>query len=242
MIAGDGAILRGTLLRPESATGREAILRHGVASSRYGMLGHARYLLEAAYICLLSDSRGHGISGGELVTYGVREAADVARWAEFLERQEGVTRLYGLGGSMGAAVLLQSIVPETRFRAVVAECSFDSFRHVAVQRLEQFTGVSAGPLFVAPVEAGLLYARLRYGVDLGSASPAESLRRTNVPVLFVYGSTDRNIPPVHSERLMRVRPSASRLWIVQGGHHVDALSMEPTRFPKAVLEWFAEHD
>ena len=105
----DGITLRGSLFRPEKPNGGAVILLHGVASSRDGMLGHARILLDAGYICLLPDSRGHGVSDGDVISYGLREAGDVARWAAFLQNEPNSERLYGLGESMGAAVLLESL-------------------------------------------------------------------------------------------------------------------------------------
>jgi alpha-beta hydrolase superfamily lysophospholipase len=59
------------------------------------MLAHARYLLRGGFTVLMHDSRGHGVSGGDIVTYGVREAGDVDAWADFALHVCGIDRLYG---------------------------------------------------------------------------------------------------------------------------------------------------
>ena len=46
----------------------------------------------------------------------------------------GTSSLYGLGESLGAAILIESLPREPRFRAVVAECPFDSFEDIAYYR------------------------------------------------------------------------------------------------------------
>ena len=68
--------------------------------------------------CFAPDSRA------ALVTYGVKEAEDIHLWADYLYRTQDVQNLYGLGDSMGGAVLLQSLPLEPRFQAVVAESAF----------------------------------------------------------------------------------------------------------------------
>jgi pimeloyl-ACP methyl ester carboxylesterase len=157
----DGVVLRAWLFRPLAANGRAVILLHGVADTRAGVLAHARMLLQHGYTVLAPDSRGHGESGGTLITYGLREAEDVHRWADWLEAREHPQGLYGLGESMGAAILLQALPREPRFRAVVAECSFYDLRHVAFSRLAEGSGINPGIanwLFFPTVESAFLYA------------------------------------------------------------------------------------
>jgi len=69
---------------------------------------------------------------------------------------------------MGAAILLQSLPGEGRFRAVVADSSFATFEEIAFDRLDQ-NGLRSRALTWPLVEIGFTYARLRYGVDLWSA-------------------------------------------------------------------------
>lgn len=240
-VTSGGVTLRAWLVRPKHPNGAAVILLHGVADSRAGMSGHAYYLLRAGYTCLLPDSRGHGLSGGNLITYGVEERSDVAAWASFLIAEMHPSAVYGLGESMGAAILLQSLARGTPFRAVVAECPFSSFRAVAVDRLAGLSGIPAPWLFQPVVAAGFVYSNLRYGLHLEDASPLFALQQSNTPVLLIHGSQDRNIPPEHSRRLLAARPAETVLWEVEGARHVNALSVEPEQFPRVVLKWFAEH-
>jgi uncharacterized protein len=93
------------------------------------------YLLRNGYAALLPDARGHGSSSGGLVTYGLKEAGDTAMWAQRMASQPGVERIYGLGESMGAGVLIQSLADHPGFRAIVAECPFSKFENVALYRV-----------------------------------------------------------------------------------------------------------
>jgi pimeloyl-ACP methyl ester carboxylesterase len=152
-------------------------------------------------------------------------------------------KLYAIGGSMGAAVLLQSLDVETRYRAVVAEGSYSTFPDVAYLRMSQGTGLPlawARWLMVPIVEPGMLYAHLRYQVTLSSISPEEAVRRTRIPVLLIHGTGDTNITPDHSERLHTAGPT-TELWEPAGAGHVDALRHDPAGYEQRVIGWLTGH-
>ena len=177
MSASDGAVLRGWFFTPEASNGNVVLVLHGISDSRGGVMGLARLFVENHYTVLAPDNRGHGESGGELVTYGLRERDDVRRWVDWLEASEHPRNVYGMGESLGAAVLLQSLERETRFSAVVAECPFADFERVAVDRVAQrIPGpLAVGRALAAPmVWSAFVYARGKYGVDFRGASPESS--------------------------------------------------------------------
>ena len=193
----------------------------------------------AGFTVLMPDSRGHGSSGGPIVTYGIRESDDVHRWADYLLRRHP-GRLYGLGQSMGAAILLQSLSHEPRFRAVVADCPFDSFEDIASYRLEHASNLGRWAAWPV-VQMGFLYARLRYGADLWRASPAQAVRATRVPILLIHGTADDHIPPRESEALHALNPQSTTLWLVEGAGHVGSIGQQPREYAGRVTAWFTSH-
>jgi dipeptidyl aminopeptidase/acylaminoacyl peptidase len=236
--AADNAVLHAWCFTPPHPSGAAVILLHGVVDTRQGVLGQARFLLRHGYTVLAPDARGHGESGGEPISYGVREADDVHRWADWLCQRQRVDRLYGLGVSMGAAILLQSLRVEPRFRAVVSECPFVTFEEISYDRMRQWGGLNrtaAWPL----VRPAFFYARLRHGIDLDQASPAAVVRSTTVPILLIHGTADTNIPPRHSRELHALNPRATELWEVPGATHVTALAAEPQVYEEKVVAWFS---
>jgi hypothetical protein len=242
--ASDGAVLRAWLFTPENGNGDYVIALHGISDSRGGVMGLARLFVENRYAVLAPDSRGHGESGGELVTYGVREADDVHRWVDWMIATEHPRNVYGMGESLGAGVLLQSLARERRFSAVVAECPFANFEGVAEDRVAQRI---PGPLWMRRVVAlpmvwsGFLYARVRYGLDFRNASPEIAVEHTETPVLLIHGLADTNIYPGHSKILAARNPGKISLWLVPGARHTAAYDAAPLEFRTRVLGWFADH-
>jgi uncharacterized protein len=239
--ARDGIVLRAWLLTPPTPNGNAVVILHGIADSRASQLGLARMFLGHGYAVLAPDSRAHGESGGDLTTYGLLEADDVHRWVSWLidDRQPG--HVFGVGESLGGAVLLESLAIEPRFSAVVADSSFSSFGRIARERVAQRLPFPQGIgrlLAAPPIWAGFLYARLRYGLDLRAASPEDALARSTTPVLLIHGLWDRLTPPEHSKILAASNRRWTELWLVPGAGHTGAFAAAPLEFEDRVLGFF----
>ena len=243
--AADGVSLKGWFIQPERSNGNAVIFLHGVTDNREGMGGFARLFLAHGYSALLIDSRAHGESGGTLATYGVLEHDDVHRWVSWLYQQRRAKCVYGLGESMGAAILVQSLDTEPKLCGAIAESPFATFRDGAYSKFSEMSGLGLwfGKTLGQPmIESGLLYARLRYGVDLTQASPSYAARNSTVPLLLIHGTADRNIFPVNSEKLHRVDAAHSELWEVPGAFHTGAWARDPQGFESRVLQWCSMHN
>jgi uncharacterized protein len=237
----DGTVLRGWIFRPQSANGNAAILLHGLADNRLGMVGYANFLLAHGFTVLLPDARAHGASGGELATYGLVERNDIHQWIDFLEAEAHPRCVFGLGESMGAAELLQSLDTHPKLCAVAAESPFANFREIAYDRMGQ--PFRAGPwlgrtLFRPIVETAFLRARWKYRLDMEQVSPEQSIANSDVPVLLIHGQIDGNIPVRHS-RLIHTRDPGTLLWEVPHADHCGAFSVAPQEFEQRLLDWFS---
>jgi len=245
--ADDGVVLRGWRIRVVKGNGDAVILFHGQSDNRTGMLGTAELLLRNGYSVLLPDARAHGISGGALATYGVKESGDIRRWFEWLNQTQDPHCIYGLGESMGAAELLQSLKTEAGFCAVAGESPFANFREASYDRMGERIGAGAwaGRILMRPaVEVGFLYARWKYGIDLSQAAPDKAVAWSQTPVLLIHGKKDDNLPPRNSELIIaqsRGHNSQVVLWEPQEAGHCGAAGSEPKEYERLVIGWFGDH-
>ena len=228
-----GARLRAWWFEPPAAMG-SVLLMHGVADSRRGMLACGRMLLRHGYRVLAPDSRGHGDSGGEMLTHGLREVDDVRRWVAWVRARHGEEPVFGLGESMGAAILLQAAGRGVPFQGIVAESPYAAFQDVARYRVRQKAGL-AGP---ALADSALLYARVRYGLDFSQASPLAGIGGIHVPVLLIHSTEDTNIPQEQSLRLAAQNPGFVRVWAPEGVAHTAAMAARPAEFERRVVDHF----
>jgi alpha-beta hydrolase superfamily lysophospholipase len=238
--AGDGAALEAWQFQPRQWNGGTVLVLHGHLDTREGTSTFASMLMQHGYAALVPDNRGHGSSGGAEVTYGIRERDDIRSWVGWALSSGHARRVYGLGESMGAANLLQSLPVEPRFRAVVAEGAFTGFRRVAYERVGRRFGMPPG-LSGILVEPAFLYVRLRYGLPLADANPLDAVRQSHTPVLYIHGTSDTNITPDNSRLLYETRSEASELWQPEGATHTRASLSYPEEFERRVIGWFDTH-
>jgi uncharacterized protein len=235
--AHDQVRLVGSFYPADQPSHRCIAILHGVGSSRADMPGMTRSFQLAGFHVLLPDSRAHGESGGNLITYGLLEKEDLKRWVGFLTGQDCSSGIFALGISMGAAVLAQTLPEESRIRAAVAESSFSSFAEIGQDRVWQmvpFLGWLTRPIVIS----GLTYLRLSTGLNFWAADPSAVAKRTQTPVLLIHGTADTNIAPKHSERLLPLYRNAKLHW-VKGGQHAGCFGRDQVSYMAQVLSWFA---
>jgi hypothetical protein len=245
--ATDGIVLRAWTLVPAQSNGNAIILLHGHQNNRGMLLDRADLFLRHGYAVLLPDARDHGQSGGQYATFGVLESGDVRRWYNWLEANQHPHCIDGYGTSMGAAGILEAMRTTPGFCAVVADSPFDSFREVSYERMGQMfgTGDWLGRTLLRPVvDIGILYVRLRYGINMEEASPDRAVAQTTIPVLLVHGTSDTNLPIRHSLMILAdnaQRKPALAFWKVPGAEHCEAIKVDPAGFEQRVVGWFDQH-
>jgi uncharacterized protein len=239
----DGNVtLQAWRIRPEKDNGNAVILLHGLGDNRTGMIGYAELLIRHGYSVLVPDARAHGASGGDLETFGLLEREDIRNWFEWLQATQHPHCIFGLGESLGAAQLLQSLQSESGFCAVAAESSFANFREIAYDRMGQYfnTGPWLGRTILRPaVLAAFSYARWKYGLAMWQVSPEDAVARTKVPVLLIHGQIDHNIPVRHSRQIASRNPAVV-LWEVPNADHCGGISGAPREFESRIIDWFVE--
>jgi fermentation-respiration switch protein FrsA (DUF1100 family) len=244
LTSADGIVLKAWLIQPSKYNGNGVLLLHGLGDNRGGTIGYAEVLLAAGYSVLMPDARAHGESGGALTTYGLIERGDIHQWTSWLESRLHPNCILGLGESLGAAEVLQSLAAEGRFCAVVAESSFSNFHEIAYDRMGQQFGVGAwlGETVLRPVVwSALFWAEHKYGFRMEKVSPEDALSGSQTPVLLIHGADDHNIPPRHSERILRSRPQGTEIWRVPGVDHCGTIGAAPEEFRQRLLGFYAAH-
>jgi len=242
--AADGVVLKGWYVHPSAYNGNAVVLLHGITDNREGVAGYGHLLLQHGYAVLLPDARRHGESGGELATYGVKEADDIHRWVSWVYQHDPPQCVYGFGESYGAALVLQSLAVEKRFCAVAAESTFSTAREMSFERV-------SGPLHLRAwfgrtlgrpaIWSAVVYARVRYGVDLLQPNPLQAVAHSTVPVLLIHGADDRNIAPLHSQLIASAAPDHVELWLVPHAGHTMAWAAAHQEFESRLLGWLASH-
>ncbi len=191
--------------------GGTIIFLHGVADSRVAGVGVITRFLARGFDVVAFDSRAHGLSSGDVCTYGYFEKADLVRVIDAI----GATRVVLIGHSLGAAVALQTAATDKRVQAVVSAESYADLRTVASERAYFLPALIIDRAFRTAEQQG------HFVVD--AVNPAAAAVNIDVPVLVVHGADDDATPPHHAEEIFRALAGPKKLMLVAGARHAGSL-------------------
>lgn len=231
----DGTPLRAWYMSSPRPTGRAVVIAHGIDDNRLvsGItLRLAPDLLAAGFDVLAFDLRASGESGGDEITFGLRESWDVLAAVEEA-RRHGASRVAVLGFSQGGAAAILAAARSSSVDAVVTDSAFAELDVTLSREAEGFyrlpppVAAFATGLF-APV-AGFDPATVRPIGVIGAIAPR--------PILLIHGDADATVAVGDAARLEAAAgPSASR-WIVPGADHVKGYVVDPSGYTNRVLRF-----
>lgn len=175
------------------------LLCHGVGGGKETQANFARFLNAEGYNVLRFDFRGYGDSGGNWISYGDRERADVLAAATWIKanRAQEAQLLYGIGVNTGAAALLGATAQaQGQFDGLVLIEPFADFDELArtcfARLLPDYARVLA-------IDLALPVASLHAGADLQRFKPVDwAARAWPSPILVIHGNGLAFVPAYQS--------------------------------------------
>jgi alpha-beta hydrolase superfamily lysophospholipase len=230
--AADGVLLAGLVFPAEAPRGF-VLLVHGVGAEKCQFLHSVAPLRERGFTVFTYDQRDHGESGGLTCTFGLLEAADLARvWALASRRVPGTRILYAI--SMGGAAAQIGAGKLDGLDALVLDSAYARFANVAGTRI---------PLVGAAVVAAMDALRvdvLLTGRRFLDVIPGDALRATHAfPVLIRHAADDPLVPSAEAHALARTTGPLARLSVYPGTRHAVGFADDPVGHRRALEELVA---
>jgi pimeloyl-ACP methyl ester carboxylesterase len=215
------ASLHGWWLQADDAAAPALLYLHGNDLNIGSSVEAVARLRRMGFSVLVVDYRGYGKSGGGFPSEAqVYEDAEAA-WNHLLRvRHADPGNSFIYGHSLGGAIAIDLAVRHPDAAGIIVESSFTSMRDVARIDYWMFpTDWILNERFDALAKLPLL----------------------RVPVLFIHGSADKEIPYTMSERLYAATPQNKKLTLIPGGEHDESASVGGTLYSRAVLEFTQDH-
>ena len=201
---------------------------------RAGPVGQARMLARRGYGVLMFDPRGAGESQGDYNAYGWNGERDLDAAIRFLASREDVdlTRIGGIGLSVGGELMLQTAAHQPLLRAVVADgAGVRSIRdHLAVDGRGPISSIS--PLLVQTAATAVLSDSL----------PPPALSRVVSRIspratFFIYagrgGGGEDQTPAYYA-----AARAPKQLWEIPEAGHTGGLAARPAEYQRRVTAFF----
>lgn len=212
------------------------VLVHGIHASRVDLIDLAGAMHLRGFSLFIPDMRAHGLSGGDVTTYGYRETQDLLAAIQYLKSRDDLKSgsLGLLGFSMGAVAVLRTAALSEDVTAVAADSGF-----ALLSEQMTFTGQSLGPMAVL-LPLIRLYGSWMGGIDVDAVAPISSVSRLgSKPALFIHGLNDQTIPPSNSQRLYDAATGPKELWLVPGAIHVQSITVAGEEYHHRVGDFFS---
>jgi fermentation-respiration switch protein FrsA (DUF1100 family) len=209
--------LHGWWLQAADAQAPVVLYLHGNDLNLGAEVDHVAALYRLGLSVLAVDYRGFGKSQGAFPSESqVYEDADAA-WSYLVAtRRVDPDRIFIYGHSLGAAVAIELAVRHPDAAGIVAEGGFTSMRDMAARRYWMF-----------PVDWIL---RERFD----SLAKVANLR---IPVLFIHGMADDEVPYEMSQRLYAAAPARKSLLLIPGADHENSAAIGGARYERALLDF-----
>ena len=189
----DGLALSGWFVPNEHTRVKTVVLLHGYPADKGDILPALSFLHEK-FNLFLFDFRYFGQSEGAYSTIGAKETVDLAAAIQYL-KMRGIDEVGVWGFSMGGAVALMAAAEIPGIKVVVSESSYARLDLMAPELYRI-------PLIKYPLaKLTLLWAKLFLGINAREASPVESVKNLNTPILLIHSTNDEVISFKHAALL-----------------------------------------
>ncbi len=237
----DGLRLGGWFIPPHSASdGSTIIFVHGLGSNRSGLLDQAAFVVEEGYGAFLIELRGHGLSEGDVTTFGLMEVNDVQGAVDYLETRPEVNaeRLGLVGQSLGGSTVIQAAARIPEIDVVVAESAFTSLEDNVAEGVRILANLPPFPF--APLM--IYFGSREAGIDISQVRPIDVVDEIAPrPLLIIHGRLDRLVPVDNAERLYAAAGEPRQLHLIDNASHHPLIEPDPLGFETTFKAFFAQH-
>lgn len=190
--------IHGWWIPANQADAKVLLYLHGNGINIGANVAHANRFHQLGFSVLLIDYRGYGRSEGIPSELGVYQDAEIA-W-DYLVKRHQPNEIFIYGHSLGGAIAINLAVQHPEAAGLIVESSFTSIKDIANLQ---------GRFWMFPVD---LILNQRFD----SISKVKSLQ---IPVLFIHGEADLQVPATMSQELYAAAPKPKYLFLVPDAGH-----------------------
>ena len=231
----DGTELKGNYF--PSKNGAAVIVQHGYGGHRGSVMHIANMLYQQGFGVITMDLRAHGLSGGELVTFGRDESKDMQVVFDYLKSRDDVNeeKIGIYGWSLGGATVLLHGSMNDQVKAVVADSPFDGINY---ENMKEFTDA------IWPLPSMIqFFTGIRSGVDFDKYAPIANLDvYQDKPLFIMIAGADTVVDAESGERIVsKLNNPKVKVWREPSYGHVKFSFDAPEKFSNDVGAFFTEH-
>lgn len=226
LVTGNGLRIDAWMIRTDSLARGTVILFHGVGGTRMNNLDEANEFRYRGYQVMMLDFRGHGNSGGNTTTIGMREAEEVKLAYDYVQRN-GEKNIFLFGSSMGAVAVARAVSKyNLQPSGLMLEMPFYS--------LQTYLKARAGQIGF-PTQPFAFFTTFWIGIEKGfngfSHRTTRYMKGVHCPVLLQWGTQDAFVNGEETEKIYEaIATDRKKLIVYSGAQHESLLRKDPVQW------------
>ena len=204
-----GYELKGLFLKNKVPTKDTIIILHDVGSSSFASLKYAELYLTnntnksndkvptRNFNVLIYDSRDHGNSGGDNVSYGYYEKDDLNKWVSWLNatNKGGIIGIHADGLGATTALLQSGLnIQNKRVKFYIADCAIYDLQNFLENHIRYDSKINNNLLVKTLSFYTNIVTFARSHFTLSSISPSKLVSSDTAPTLFIHGDKNTYSP------------------------------------------------
>jgi len=221
-----GYPLSGTFIPNPEPTNKTIVFVHGFMENRTVGLNYMSIYMQAGFNLLLIDSRDHGESGGDSVTWGNLEKYDLDQWISWVQQHfpNGTIGVHGI--SMGAATaLLHAELNESNKRVAfyIADSAYSDFETLMELQINRYLDSNNSEIAKILLQYANVISYFHSRSTFQQASPLRAVQHVTTPILYIHGDADELVPAYMSLELQEATKGPSEVFIFTNSTHGSAI-------------------
>ena len=214
------------------------ILFHGYRGTGERDVGNGIERCKAVkHNALIVDQRTAGKSQGHTISFGINERYDAIAWINFVIKHFGEDVEIYLGGvSMGAATvcLVSDMNLPSNVKGILADCGYDNAKDIIKLFIKELK-LPANILYPFVKLAAYIYGHFK----LEESSPLKAVSHTNIPIIFIHGNIDKQVPFEMSEKLYNACSSSKKKLVkFENAEHGVSFIIDKEKYINEVNDFF----
>ncbi len=199
--------------------------------------GGAYDMIQAGYNVVLISERGHYMSKGHSITFGVREKKDVGCWIQYVKKTfTEAKRIVLVGISMGGATVLLASDLLTEKDRVIADCPYSTPKEVISNTLKMTLKMNPKIFYPIANLSSIIYGH----TNLSKDDANEHVKRSKAKILIIHGEDDTLVPYQFSKRVADDNKDKVRYELFPGAEHGISYLIDKDRYQRSITEFLNE--
>ena len=234
IISYDELRLHARVFVTRGSNNKVAILCHGYRGTAYrDFCAASKVLFELKYNIVLIDQRGHGLSDGHKITFGIRESKDLLSWINYAKERFGQdAEIVLFGVSMGGYTVLNVAEQVDDNVKIIADSPYASIRESLKNTIRS---IHLPAFIVYPLVnlASIIFTH----ENMNNGDIRESLKNSKNQILIIHGNKDKVISYEQSMYLSARYNNRVRYELFSGADHCLSYLVDYGRYEKCIKEF-----